>query len=199
MAARTFRPERVPILTISSASCFASSTVRMNAPLPVLTSSMITSAPLASFLDMMEDAISGMDRTVAVTSRSAYIFLSAGTRFADCPITDTPFSRTISRKRSIGISTLVPGMDSNLSSVPPVCPRPRPLIFATVPPQAATSGATTSVVVSPTPPVLCLSSLTPGRSERSTTSPLCIIASVRSVASRAVIPFCRMAMHMEAI
>ena len=92
-----------------------------------------------------------------------------------------------------------PGMDSSLSSVPPVCPRPRPDILATVPPHAATSGATTSVVVSPTPPVLCLSSLTPGRSDRSTTSPECIMASVSAAVSSLVMPRCRMAMSMADI
>ena len=80
-------------------------------------------------------------------------------------------------------STQQPGIDSSLSKVPPVCPRPRPLILATVPPHAATSGATTNVVVSPTPPVLCLSTFTPGKSLRSTISPECIIAIVRSAIS----------------
>ena len=54
-------------------------------------------------------------------------------------------------------STRKPGIDSSLSSVPPVWPRPRPQSLATGTPQAATSGATTSVVLSPTPPVECLS------------------------------------------
>ena len=48
-------------------------------------------------------------------------------------------------------------MDSSLSMVPPVWPRPRPDILPTGSPQAAASGATTSVTLSPTPPVLCLS------------------------------------------
>ena len=52
-------------------------------------------------------------------------------------------------------------MASNLSVVPPVWPKPRPLILATGTPQAATRGASTRVVVSPTPPVECLSTLTP--------------------------------------
>ena len=43
-------------------------------------------------------------------------------------------------------------MDSSLSSVPPVCPRPRPLILGTGTPTLATNGAKTRVVVSPTPP-----------------------------------------------
>ena len=37
---------------------------------------IIISAPLAIFLDIILDAISGIDSTVPVTSRRAYIFLS---------------------------------------------------------------------------------------------------------------------------
>ena len=43
----------------------------MKAPLPVLTSSTIAALPAASFLLMIEAAMSGMESTVAVTSRSA--------------------------------------------------------------------------------------------------------------------------------
>ena len=41
--------------------------------------------------------------------------------------------------------------------MPPVCPRPRPLIFPNGTPHAATIGPTASDVLSPTPPVECLS------------------------------------------
>ena len=137
---------------------------------------------------MTLEAMSGVLPMVAVTSRRAYSFLSAGTKLPDCPMTARPFSRTMSMNRSRGCSMFTPGMDSSLSSVPPVCPRPRPDILATVPPQAATKGATIKVVVSPTPPVECLSTLTPLRGDRSTVSPLCIITSVRVAVSRSVIP-----------
>ena len=43
-------------------------------------------------------------------------------------------------------------------------------------------------VLSPTPPVECLSALTPEMDERSSVSPLCIMARVRSSVSRLVIP-----------
>ena len=59
------------------------------------------------------------------------------------------------------MAVLNPGILSSLSTVPPVCPRPRPLILATLTPQAATMGPVTRVVLSPTPPVLCLSALIP--------------------------------------
>ena len=44
----------------------------MKAPDPVLTSSTRALVPSAIFLDMIELAISGIDSTVPVTSRSAY-------------------------------------------------------------------------------------------------------------------------------
>ncbi|CAB4666693.1 unannotated protein [freshwater metagenome] len=43
----------------------------MNAPLPVLTSKMRAEVPSAIFLLIIEDAISGIASTVAVTSLSA--------------------------------------------------------------------------------------------------------------------------------
>ena len=43
----------------------------MKAPLPVFTSSTRPSIPSASFLDMIEAAIRGIDSTVAVASRRA--------------------------------------------------------------------------------------------------------------------------------
>ena len=85
-------------------------------------------------------------------------------------------------------SILNPGIDSNLSFVPPVWPRPRPDIFATGTSNAATNGASTKVVVSPTPPVECLSTLMPLIEDRSTVSPEYIIALVKSAHSFDVIP-----------
>ena len=75
------------------------------------------------------------------------------------------------------------GIDSSLSSVPPVCPRPRPLIFANGTPQAATIGPSTIDVLSPTPPVECLSTTLRPSGERSTVSPLCTMASVSACVS----------------
>ncbi|MFR3071338.1 MAG: hypothetical protein ACLTK8_00215 [Paeniclostridium sp.] len=48
-------------------------------PSPYLTSSNIVSEPDANFLDIIDDAISGIDSTVPVTSLKA-IILSAGTK-----------------------------------------------------------------------------------------------------------------------
>ena len=73
--------------------------------------------------------------------------------------------------------------------MPPVCPSPRPLIFPTGTPQAATIGPTAIVVLSPTPPVECLSTtLRPSAAPRSSVRPLRIIASVSAYVSAGVIP-----------
>ena len=56
--------------------------------------------------------------------------------------------------------------------MPPVCPSPRPLIFPNGTPQAATIGPTAIDVLSPTPPVECLSTtLRPSAAPRSSVSP----------------------------
>ena len=75
-----------------------------------------------------------------------------------------------------------------MSSVPPVCPRPRPDILAMRTPWAATMGSSASEVLSPTPPVECLSAFTPDMELRSSVSPERIMASVSSSVSRRVMP-----------
>ena len=89
---------------------------------------------------------------------------------------------------SIDRSVRKPGIDSSLSSVPPVWPSARPEIIGTITPAAAASGAAIRLVLSPTPPVECLSTLTPGMEERSTVVPECTMQSVRALTSRSVIP-----------
>ena len=74
---------------------------------------------------------------------------------------------------SVASSTRKPGIDSSLSSVPPVWPSPRPLIFPNGTPHAATIGPTAIEVLSPTPPVECLSTTRrPSAPWRSTVSPV---------------------------
>ncbi len=91
-----------------------------------------------------------------------------------------------------------PGIDSHLSIVPPEIPRPRPDIFTTGTPQAATIGPTTSVVLSPTPPVECLSTAPGAHFSRSSCSPEPAIALVSSTVSRIVIPRHRTAIAQAA-
>ena len=101
-----------------------------------------------------------------------------------------PISRTCAMNASVDSSTRKPGIASSLSSVPPVCPSPRPLIFPKGTPHAATIGPTASVVLSPTPPVECLSTTRrPSAVPRSIVSPLATIASVSAKVSALVSPW----------
>ena len=64
-------PKPMPTRTSVSASFRARVSSFMKAPRPTFTSSTSASMPSASFLDRMEAAMSGIDSTVPVTSRSA--------------------------------------------------------------------------------------------------------------------------------
>ncbi len=97
---RRLLPAIVPIDTISFASATESSYFFINAPFPVLTSSTIASLPEANFLLIIELAIRDILSTVAVTSRRAYSFLSAGARLAVCPASAIPISRTFLKRFS---------------------------------------------------------------------------------------------------
>ena len=186
--ALTERPFSLPISTIAFARARASSKVFIKAPLPTLTSRRIASAPEANFLLITDDAMRGILSTVPVTSRKAYNFLSAGASPSDWPITARPILLTWAIKSSCSKDTFKLGMDSILSIVPPVCPKPRPDILATLPPQAATRGPMISVVLSPTPPVLCLSTVIPSILDKSTMWPDWAIAKVNVPNSRALMP-----------
>src|SRR5262249_12101365 len=82
-----------------------------------------------------------------------------------------------------------PDIDSSLSNVPPVCPNARPVIIGTVRPHAATIGATIIDVLSPTPPVLCLSIFLDLIDESSRHLPESRISRVKASVSPMVIPF----------
>ena len=120
---------RRPIPTIICASRRASTCRFMNAPAPTFTSSTSASMPAASFFDMMDDAISGMDSTVAVESRSAYSLPSAGATCGVCPMNASLCWSSCSRNSSMVRLVRNPGIDSSLSSVPPVWPSARPEII----------------------------------------------------------------------
>ena len=95
---------------------------------------------------------------------------------------------------------MYPGIESNLSNVPPVCPRPLPEIIGTNNPQAAKIGARITLVLSPTPPVECLSqtklvSTTP---VQLIVSPEVVIASVKLTVSSGIMPFKKIAMLIAA-
>src|ERR1700754_2284076 len=84
-------------------------------------------------------------------------------------------------------------MASSLSSVPPVWPRPRPAACGTAPPHAITTGTSGMVILSPTPPVECLSTSASGlpsrrRSVKSIRSPEATIAAVQPAVPRPATP-----------
>ena len=80
----------------------------------------MTSAKDASFLLITDEAMSEMLSTVAVTSRTAYMRLSAGTVLFVCPATAPPIFSTCRSNCSAVRLTLNPLKLSNLSNVPPV-------------------------------------------------------------------------------
>jgi len=175
-------PSRLPVSTSERANKRAWSRVFMNAPEPYFTSNTSAVRLSASFLLRMLAVISGIELTVAVTSRKAYSRRSAGTSVAVAPVITQPTLSTTERISSVERSVRTPGMDSSLSSVPPVAPRPRPEIIGTFNPQQANSGATMNELLSPMPPVECLSTRTPEPSLLRT-SPERSMASVRAKVS----------------
>ena len=96
-----------------------------------------------------------------------------------------------------------PGIVSSLSSVPPVWPRLRPLIIGTEmlgepsSPAAASTGAMSSEVLSPTPPVECLSTVKVWSGAASKVSPEKRMARVRSAVSRSDRPRWKTAIRNE--
>ena len=125
--------------------------------------------------------------------------MSAGTRSAVWPTIAMPTSLTWRMNSSPPSSMRKPGIASSLSSVPPVWPSPRPLILAKGTPQAATTGPSAIEVLSPTPPVECLSTTFRPRADRSMVSPLRTIASVSACVSAGVRPRKYAAMQNAAI
>ena len=79
-------------------------------------------------------------------------------------------------------------MDSSLSRVPPVCPRPRPDIIGTATPQLATIGARSSETLSPMPPVECLSTRGIAKPSKRSRSPESSMASVSAASSSGARP-----------
>ena len=92
--------------------------------------------------------------------------------------------------------TLNPGIDSNLSIVPPVIPSPLPLILTTGIFNAPRIGIATNVTVSPIPPVECLSQTFLSNLN---VSPLSINILVKSNVSSKVSPLITIAINNEVI
>ena len=177
------QPRASPMPIMVSASRRESLGSVRNAPLPTLMSSTSPVRSSASFFDMMLAAMSGMDSTVPVTSRSAYSLRSAGTRCRVCPIMTQPSLSTWVRASCRERSVRNPVIASSLSRVPPVCPRPRPEIIGTASPRHAAMGARRSEVLSPTPPIECLSTRGLAYPVKSSRSPDVNIASTSAFSS----------------
>ena len=90
---------------------------------------------------MIELVCRGSEVTVPVTSRKAYMRLSANTMDPPGAIMAAPILETLSLNSVIDKSVRNPGIDSSLSMVPSVWPSPRPAIIGTLTPKDATSGA----------------------------------------------------------
>ena len=135
-----------------------------------------------------------MASTVPVTSRSAYSLRSAGASPDPAWQMTAPTSSSCAIISSLLSAARQPGIDSSLSSVPPVWPRPRPDSCGTATPNTATSGASGSVILSPTPPVECLSAVGRDSPEKSIRSPLAIMAAVQRAISARSMPLSRIAM-----
>ena len=88
------RPAATATSTSARASARASSISLMKAPLPCLTSMTRPPSPAASFLDRIEETISGIASTLPVASRMAYNLRSAGARSSVWPPMTQPTSRT---------------------------------------------------------------------------------------------------------
>ena len=194
-------PAPLATLTKDKARFRATSKVALNEPLPTFTSKTKLLNPEAIFFERIEDVIKGSDSTVPTISRMEYNFLSAGAKLDVCPIMAQPTFLTTPRNVSMLGWVLYPGIESNLSNVPPVCPSPRPEIIGTNNPHAARMGANARLTLSPTPPVECLSH-TKSLSKtfcQSSVSPDCVIAFVIQTVSSSDIPLEKIAILIEAI
>ncbi|GAA1550080.1 hypothetical protein GCM10009788_59470 [Nocardioides humi] len=148
---------------------------------------------------MIDEAINGIASTVPVTSRRAYNFLSAGASPSPAAQTTAPTDSNCANISSFDNNARHPEIDSSLSNVPPVWPRPRPDNCGTATPHAATNGANGNVILSPTPPVECLSAVGRDNAEKSIRTPEAIIAPVQSPISRRSIPFNKIAINNDDI
>ena len=119
--------------------------------------------------------------------------MSAGASPSPAAQITAPTDSSCANISSLESAARQPGIDSSLSSVPPVWPSPRPDSCGTATPQAATSGASGSVILSPTPPVECLSDVGRDSPEKSIRSPEAIIAAVQRAISSRSMPLSRIA------
>ena len=142
ISASVLTPDALPIATSDSARRRESSSVFMNAPAPVLTSSTRPPMPSAIFLLMIEADMSGnaFDGAGHVAQRVERCGRPGRSPRSARSARRRP-PRPPSRNSSSDSAVRNPGIDSSLSRVPPVCPSPRPDIIGTTAPHAIASGA----------------------------------------------------------
>ena len=132
ISASVRRPDATPMATSDSASRRESARVFMNAPLPVFTSSTRAADPLRDLLahDRRADERDALDRAGDVAQR-VQLLVGRGDLLG---LADHRAAHRRQRRaaahRARGRSRK-PGIASSLSSVPPVCPSPRPDIIGT--------------------------------------------------------------------
>lgn len=129
----------------------------MNAEVPHFMSITKQSRSSANFFDKIEDVINEISFVVSVTSLSEYNFWSAGTNYFVYPPIMWLMLSNWAYISSSPKKTLYPGIDYNLSSVPPVWPRPLPAIIGLINPNSTSKGDNIIEDFSPIPPEACLS------------------------------------------
>ena len=134
-------------------------------------SNTILLLPVANFKLIRLAAIIGSEFSQAISFLNLYIFPSAGAKLKPWFIIQAPTVFTLYLNSSILKSVLKPGIDSNLSIVPPDTPYPLLEIFATGTSKAANIGIKIIVALSPIPPVECLSTILSEISLKSIISP----------------------------
>lgn len=169
----------------------------MNAPDPTLTSRTSEPVPSAIFLLMIDDAMSGIASIVPDVAQRVQLLRSAGearTRLADDradvlePAASPVRQRRAPARDRLG---LVERAARGRGRAPTAC--------GTATSNTATSGASGSVILSPTPPVECLSGQGRDSDEKSSRSPLAIIAAVQRAISARSMPLSRIAIASDDI
>jgi len=177
MSALVARPADVPSATQILASSRALSAVFINAPEPTLTSRSMACAPPAIFLLMMLEAMSAVLPNGGGDVAQGIDGLVGGDEVGGLGAHHQADALNLSQQLFLCELGAHAGDGLELVEGPPVKPSPRPDSLTVCMPRAAAKGATTRVVLSPTPPVECLSTVGPLSPERSSRSPETTMAS----------------------
>ena len=170
----------------------------MNAEVPHFMSITKQSKSSANFFDKIDDVIKEISLVVSVTSRREYNFWSAGTNYFVYPPIIWFMCFNWLYISSSPKKTLKPGMAYNLSSVPPVWPKPLPAIMGLIKPNSTSKGDKIMEDFSPIPPDACLSTTilpVAFKSFKFKLKPLFCMAYVKYALSLKLIPLKQMAIN----